>query len=162
GKIQDGIEKQVTQVFKNIGQVLKAGGMGFKDVVKVNVFLTDSRFIPTYRSVRDQFISEPYPASTLLVIAGLADPAMLVEVEVVGGAGNGAACARPPGRGGPGGDCARWRTPPNRRCLPRMARPSSSKRWLTAFRFTPAKPRARATNGSSRRPRPACSTARAA
>jgi enamine deaminase RidA (YjgF/YER057c/UK114 family) len=83
GKLQNGIEKQVTQVFKNIGQVLKAGGMSFKDVVKVNVFLTDSRFIPTYRSVRDQFISEPYPASTLLVIAGLADPAMLVEVEVV-------------------------------------------------------------------------------
>ena len=83
GKILDGIEKQVAQVFKNIGQVLKAGGMGFKDVVKVNVFLTDGRFIPTYRSVRDQFLSEPYPASTLLVIAGLADPAMLVEVEVV-------------------------------------------------------------------------------
>ena len=83
GKILAGIDKQVTQVFKNIGQVLKAGGMGFKDVVKVNVFLTDSRFIPTYRSVRDRFLSEPYPASTLLVVAGLADPAMLVEVEVV-------------------------------------------------------------------------------
>ena len=83
GKILDGIEKQVTQVFKNIGQVLKAGGMGFKDVVKVNVFLTDSRFIPTYRSVRDQFISEPYPASTLVIVAGLADPGMLVEIEVV-------------------------------------------------------------------------------
>ena len=83
GKILDGIEKQVGQVFKNIGQVLKAGGMGFKDVVKVTVFLTDSRFIPTYRSVRDQFLGEPYPASTLLVVAGLADPAMLVEVEVV-------------------------------------------------------------------------------
>ena len=83
GKILDGIEKQVAQVFKNIGQVLKAGGVGFKDVVKVNVFLTDSRFVPTYRSVRDQFISEPYPASTLLIIQGLADPAMLVEIEVV-------------------------------------------------------------------------------
>ena len=83
GKILDGIEKQVGQAFKNIGQVLKAGGMGFKDVVKVNDFLTDSRFIPTYRSVRDQFLGEPYPASTLLVVAGLADPAMLVEVEVI-------------------------------------------------------------------------------
>jgi enamine deaminase RidA (YjgF/YER057c/UK114 family) len=33
--------------------------------------------------VRDQFLGEPYPASTLLIVAGLADPAMLVEVEVV-------------------------------------------------------------------------------
>ena len=83
GKLQAGIDKQVEQVWKNIAQVLKSAGMGYRDVVKVNVFLTDSRFIPTYRSVRDQFISEPYPASTLLVVAGLADPAMLVEVEVV-------------------------------------------------------------------------------
>ena len=84
GKILDGIEKQVTQVFKNIGQVLKAGGMGFKDVVKVNVFLTDSRFIVPYRATRDRYFPKaPFPASTLLVIQGLADPAMLVEVEVV-------------------------------------------------------------------------------
>jgi len=84
GKILDGIEKQVAQVFKNIGQVLKAGGMGFKDVVKVNVFLTDSRFIAPYRAIRDRFFpKEPYPASTLLIVAGLADPGMLVEVEVV-------------------------------------------------------------------------------
>jgi 2-iminobutanoate/2-iminopropanoate deaminase len=83
GKILDGIEKQATQVFKNIGQVLKAGGMGFKDVAKLTVLLTDSRFIPVYRAVRDRFVSEPYPASTLLIVAGLADPAMLVEVEAV-------------------------------------------------------------------------------
>jgi enamine deaminase RidA (YjgF/YER057c/UK114 family) len=84
GKLQDGIEKQCDQVFKNIGQVLKAGGMGFKDVVKITVFLTDSRFIPTYRTVRDKYFpAEPYAASTLLVIAGLADPAMLVEVEAI-------------------------------------------------------------------------------
>src|SRR5882724_6483072 len=84
GKLQAGIDKQVEQVWKNIAQVLKSAGMGFRDVVKVNVFLTDSRFIAPYRTVRDQFFSEPpYPASTLLIVAGLADPGMLVEVEVV-------------------------------------------------------------------------------
>ena len=84
GKLQAGIEKQVEQVWKNIGQVLKSGGMGFGDVVKVNVFLTDSRFIAPYRTIRDRFFAkEPYPASTLLIVQGLADPGMLVEVEVV-------------------------------------------------------------------------------
>jgi enamine deaminase RidA (YjgF/YER057c/UK114 family) len=88
GKIQPTIEKQVAQVWKNIAQVLKAGGMTFKDIVKVNVFLTDSRFVAPYRAVRDQFFAaEPYPASTLLIVAGLADPAMLVEVEVVAAKG---------------------------------------------------------------------------
>jgi enamine deaminase RidA (YjgF/YER057c/UK114 family) len=84
GKLQAGIEKQVEQVWKNIGLVLKSAGMGFGDVVKVNVFLTDSRFIVPYRTVRDRFFpKEPYPASTLLIVQGLADPGMLVEVEVV-------------------------------------------------------------------------------
>lgn len=84
GKLQPTFEKQAAQVWKNIGQVLKAGGMTYRDIVKVTIFLTDSRFIGPYREVRDRFIKDaPYPASTLLVVAGLADPAMLVEVEVV-------------------------------------------------------------------------------
>ena len=84
GKLQAGIEKQCEQVFKNIGQVLKSAGMGFSDIVKVTTFLTDSRFIVPYRTVRDRFFAEPpYPASTLLIVAGLADPGMLVEIEAV-------------------------------------------------------------------------------
>lgn len=84
GKLQPTFEKQAAQVWKNIAQVLKSAGMGYKDIVKVTVFLTDSRYIGPYRAVRDQFIKDaPYPASTLLVVAGLADPNMFVEVEVV-------------------------------------------------------------------------------
>ena len=84
GKLQVGIDKQVEQVFKNIGQVLKSAGMGFGDIVKVTTFLTDSRYIVPFRAVRDRFFpAPPYPASTLLIVAGLADPGMLVEIEVV-------------------------------------------------------------------------------
>lgn len=84
GKLQAGIEKQCAQAWKNVGQVLKSAGMGFRDIVKVTVFLTDSRFIGPYRTARDEFIAaEPYPASTLLIVQGLADPGMLVEIEAV-------------------------------------------------------------------------------
>lgn len=84
GKLPIGFEAQCEQAWMNIGEVLRAGGMTFKDVVKVTVFLTDSRFVGPYREVRDRFIKDaPYPASTLLIVAGLADPAMLVEVEAV-------------------------------------------------------------------------------
>jgi 2-iminobutanoate/2-iminopropanoate deaminase len=84
GKLQAGIDKQVEQVFKNIGQVLKSAGMGFGDIVKVTTFLTDSRYIVPFRTVRDRFFpAPPYTASTLLIVAGLADPGMLVEIEVV-------------------------------------------------------------------------------
>lgn len=84
GKLQPTFEKQAAQVWKNIAQVLTSAGMGYRDIVKVTVFLTDSRYIGPYRTVRDQFIKDmPCPASTLLVVAGLADPNMFVEVEVV-------------------------------------------------------------------------------
>ena len=84
GKLQPTFEKQAEQVWKNIGQVLKSAGMTYKDIVKATIFLTDSRFVAPYREVRDRFIKEPpYPASTLLIVQGLADPAMLLEVEVV-------------------------------------------------------------------------------
>ena len=84
GKLQVGIDKQVEQVFKNIGQVLKSAGMGMGDIVKVTTFLTDSRYIVPFRTVRDRFFTAPpYTASTLLIVAGLADPGMLVEIEVV-------------------------------------------------------------------------------
>ena len=32
GKLQQGFDKQAVQVWKNIGQVLKAGGMGYRDI----------------------------------------------------------------------------------------------------------------------------------
>ncbi|MBS0223325.1 MAG: RidA family protein [Proteobacteria bacterium] len=84
GKLQPTFAGQAAQAWKNVGEVLKSAGMTYKDIVKVTTFLTDSRFVVPNREVRDQFIPEPpYPASTLLVVAGLADPAMLVEIEAV-------------------------------------------------------------------------------
>ena len=83
GKLQPTFEKQAVQAWKNIGQVLKAAGMGYKDIVKITSFITDGRYLLANRAARDQFITEPYPAATLLVVQGLADPAMLVEIEVV-------------------------------------------------------------------------------
>ena len=88
GKLLDGIDKQCEQVWKNIGQVLKAGGMTYKDIVKMTTFLTDSRFVPASRVARDKVIpAAPYPSSTLLIVQGLADPAMLVEIEVLAAKG---------------------------------------------------------------------------
>jgi enamine deaminase RidA (YjgF/YER057c/UK114 family) len=84
GKLAPGIDAQCEQAWKNIGEVLKEGGMTYKDIVKMTTFLTDSRFIPAMRAARDAVMpSGPYPSSTLLIVQGLADPAMLVEIEVV-------------------------------------------------------------------------------
>jgi 2-iminobutanoate/2-iminopropanoate deaminase len=84
GKLGATIEKQCELVWKNIGQVLKAGGMAYRDIVKINAYVTDPRYVPAYRDARAKVLPDaPFPASTLVVVSGLVDPAMKVEVEVV-------------------------------------------------------------------------------
>jgi enamine deaminase RidA (YjgF/YER057c/UK114 family) len=82
GKLQDGIRKQAEQAFRNILACLRENGMRKSDLVKFTVFLTDPRHIEGYRAARKKVIGDAtLPASTLLIIDGLASPDMLIEVE---------------------------------------------------------------------------------
>ena len=82
GKLQTGIRRQTEQVFRNILAGLRANGMGKEDLVKLVVYLTDPRSIEEYRAVRAEMLGDDVaPASTLLVVDGLAQPDMLIEVE---------------------------------------------------------------------------------
>jgi len=74
-------EAQIAQALANLGTVLSAHGMGVRDVVKATVFLTDRALIGAWRSQREAFFAGHAPASTLLIVAGLADPRFVVEVE---------------------------------------------------------------------------------
>jgi enamine deaminase RidA (YjgF/YER057c/UK114 family) len=76
------IRAQARLVFRNIGALLTAAGGTFANVVKTTVFIVDARYGPIYREIQDEFITEPpYPASTLLVVAALARPEYLIEIE---------------------------------------------------------------------------------
>lgn len=84
GTVVTGFEKQALQAWKNVRGVLMSAGMNARDIVKVTTFVTDSRHLLTYRSLREKFLGAgPYPASTLLVVTALARPEFLIEVEVV-------------------------------------------------------------------------------
>jgi reactive intermediate/imine deaminase len=75
------ITAQATQVFENIGKALTAGGATFADLVKITVFITDPRFREPVSEVRRKYLGTDLPASTLLVVAGLAQPDYLLEIE---------------------------------------------------------------------------------
>jgi 2-iminobutanoate/2-iminopropanoate deaminase len=84
GKLGATIEKQCELTWKNIGQVLKAGGMTYRDIVKINAYVTDPRYMNAYREARARCLPDaPFPASTLVIVSGLAEPDMKVEVEVI-------------------------------------------------------------------------------
>ena len=82
GKLQVGMRRQAEQAFRNILACLRANKMGKEDLVKFVVYVTDPRLIEEYRAARAKLIgSDVLPASTLLVIDGLAHPDMLIEVQ---------------------------------------------------------------------------------
>lgn len=81
GHLDHDPEEQMRQALANLGVVLSTHGMGPRDVAKITVFLTDRELVPLWREARDAFFDGHAPASTLLVVAGLADPRFLVEVE---------------------------------------------------------------------------------
>tara|TARA_R110002167_G_scaffold239578_2_gene444671 strand:+ start:78 stop:467 length:390 start_codon:yes stop_codon:yes gene_type:complete len=82
GKVQGGIRLQSEQAFRNILAILRANGMNKSHLVKFTVFLTDPRSIDAYRAARKKVIGDAdLPASTLLIVDGLASPDLLVEIE---------------------------------------------------------------------------------
>jgi 2-iminobutanoate/2-iminopropanoate deaminase len=83
GTIPASFEAQAAQCFENICAILAEGGMGFPDVVRLDTFLVDPADLPAYMAVRDRHVSDPPPASTLLVIQALARPQLRIEIEAV-------------------------------------------------------------------------------
>jgi enamine deaminase RidA (YjgF/YER057c/UK114 family) len=75
---------QVEQVFKNLKTRLEEAGATFRDVVKLNYYLTDASDLVAVREVRNRYINqEAPPASTLVVVKQLVRQEYLIEVEAI-------------------------------------------------------------------------------
>jgi enamine deaminase RidA (YjgF/YER057c/UK114 family) len=72
---------QAEQIFDNLRKCLASAGGSFEHLVKITVYLTDARFREPVAAVRSKYLKEPFPASTLVVVAGLANPDYLLEIE---------------------------------------------------------------------------------
>jgi 2-iminobutanoate/2-iminopropanoate deaminase len=85
-QVPDTIEQQTDLCFRNIGAVLEQAGFRFGDIVRINAFVVSREHLKGYMSVRDRYISDPPPASTLMIVSGFSRPEFLVEVEVIAAA----------------------------------------------------------------------------
>jgi enamine deaminase RidA (YjgF/YER057c/UK114 family) len=83
GLVPGDVVAQAEHVFGELGAVLAAGGCGFADVAKVNVFLTEVADRPLVNPVRQRVFGEARPASTLVEVSGLAVPGARIEVDAV-------------------------------------------------------------------------------
>ena len=77
-------EAQARLAFENVGHALTAGGATWANAVKLTIFVVDLAGLPTIRAVRDEFVDvERPPTSSLVQVAGLVRPELLLEVEAV-------------------------------------------------------------------------------
>ncbi|NUS38861.1 MAG: hypothetical protein HOQ02_07530 [Lysobacter sp.] len=83
GKLVDGgFEREVEQALRNMAAVLDAAGLGFDDVIKVNVYLARMDDFARFNAIYACHFRAPYPAGTTIAVAGLPLGAS-VEMEAI-------------------------------------------------------------------------------
>jgi enamine deaminase RidA (YjgF/YER057c/UK114 family) len=85
---------QMAQAIANVGSALARLGADLSDVVRTRMFVTDIAHWPEIGAAHRKAFGDVMPATSMVQVAALIDPRLLVEVEAV---------AYKPGIGGGGG-----------------------------------------------------------
>ena len=81
GSLADGLEAQMERCWRNLFAVLEDAGMSKRDLVKYTAYCTRPDAIGLFREVRDRMLEGHAAAATYIVVAGLASPDFLIEIE---------------------------------------------------------------------------------
>ena len=82
GEIASGVRLQTERALRNVQACLRANRMTKEHLVKLTIYLTDARHVEEMRAGRSKVLGDDVrPASTLVIVDGLASPEFLVEVE---------------------------------------------------------------------------------
>ncbi len=82
GGLADGVEAQAHCSMKNLGEILKAAGSGYKNVVKTTIFLKNMNDFAAVNKIYESYFGEGFPARSCIEVAKL-PLGGLVEVECV-------------------------------------------------------------------------------
>lgn len=80
--LQGSVSEQTELVMKNVGAVLKQAGLGFENVIKTTIFLTDMADFPAVNEVYGRHLQDQPPARSTVAVQGL-PKGVKVEVEVI-------------------------------------------------------------------------------
>ncbi|TDG05409.1 RidA family protein [Paraburkholderia guartelaensis] len=84
GSIPEDPKEQIDVAFKRIEAVLTHLGLDFSDVVELISYHVDvGSQLAAFREVKERYVRADFPAWTILGIAALARPELIVEIKVV-------------------------------------------------------------------------------
>ena len=82
--------EQAKVIFGKIKALIEAAGGRMSDVVKVIIYVTNIKNNTKVWAARREFFTGNFPVSTLVQVAALASPEILVEIEAIAHLGKGA------------------------------------------------------------------------
>ena len=83
--------EQTRVIFQKVKDCLENAGASMADVVNMNIYVTDMADNKQVWRARQEFFSGDFPCSTLVQVAGLGTPEILVEITCQAVAGSGTA-----------------------------------------------------------------------
>jgi enamine deaminase RidA (YjgF/YER057c/UK114 family) len=87
----DSARAQTLEALRKVGLALDQAGASLADVVRTRMYLVDTRLWEEVGRAHGEVFGAARPAATMVGVAALLDPRMLVEVEAVAWVGSGPA-----------------------------------------------------------------------
>jgi len=84
GTLPEGIEAQTRRAMDNLGSILEEAGLGYEDIVKTTVLLSDIGNFGAMNAVYAEYFKDSFPARVCYEVAALPKGAM-VEIDAVAG-----------------------------------------------------------------------------
>lgn len=83
GTVGEDVAEQARLVWENIEAVLRSAEMEITDIVQLNMLLLDRADRDAAHTVRQEFLGDHRPASTLMYVSGLSRPEWRVEIDFI-------------------------------------------------------------------------------
>ena len=78
------VEDEFRNAWQSLDEVLREAGVGYSDIIDSTLYIVDlQKNAGTMAKVKDEFIKEPYPASTWIGVTELVIPGARAEIKVV-------------------------------------------------------------------------------
>ena len=84
GSLSSDPETQMRNAFEKIGYVLREAGMDFGALVEMTTYHVGLKdHLELFKSVRAEYVQEPYPAWTAIEVAGFARDGAVIEIRAI-------------------------------------------------------------------------------